>query len=120
MGAAKGQRGDAVIRQRFEDEADALVTVKQRHLDGLYARVERYEDMARDIKASAASAYEELRRAQSLIDRLRAENKVLKMERQRIIGAVDACKRHISISGNTHKKWAVTFVKNKLIKARLI
>ena len=120
MGAAAGQRGAAVIRQRFEDEADALVPVQKRHLNDLYTRLARYEAAADNEKASAVSAADELRRAQLLIARLRAENSVLRAEKQRFIGAVDACKRHISIAGNAHKKWAVAFVKSQLIKARLV
>lgn len=62
----------------------------------------------------------ELERAQALIARLRAENAVLKDEKKCILSCIDDIKRHISIAGNTHKKWAVTFVKTQLQKRFLL
>ena len=62
----------------------------------------------------------DLKRAKALIERLRAENEVLKLERKAITSLVQSLKRHNSIAGNAHKKWAVAFVANKLSKARLI
>lgn len=120
MGAAAGQRGDRVIRQRIADEASVLVTVQQRHLNDLCARATRFEDAAKDAKSLAHSAAEDLRRAKALIARLRAENAALKAEKRSVVGVLDACKRHISVAGNPHKKWAVTFVKSQLMKARLL
>lgn len=65
----------------------------------------------------------ELERAQALIARLRAENAVLKDEnavlkdeKKCILSCIDDLKRHICIAGNTHKKWAVTFVKTQIKK----
>lgn len=55
-----------------------------------------------------------------LIERLRAENRVLKDEKRRFVETVENCKRHISIVGNPTKKYAVALVKNQLQKARLI
>jgi hypothetical protein len=63
---------------------------------------------------------EELARAKALIARLRAENAVLKDEKKCIISYIDSLKRHISIAGNAHKKWAVTFVKTQLQKRFLL
>jgi len=62
----------------------------------------------------------DLVRAKALIDRLRAENEVLKAEKRRFATVCDETRRHISVAGNPHKKWAVTFVKIQLQKARLI
>ena len=120
MGAGARQRGDRVIRQRFTDEVDESVSVERAYLSGLCSQVARYEKAAEDTKRRADTAEEDLRRADALIARLRAENEVLKSEKRRFIGVVDAAKRHIAIAGNTHKKWAVMFVKTQLEKARLI
>lgn len=57
---------------------------------------------------------ENLARAQALIARLRAENNVLKEDKKCILSFIDSLKQHISIAGNHHKKWAVTFVKSRL------
>lgn len=114
------QRGDRVIRQRFTDEAAETVSVERAYLSGLCSQVARYEKAAEDAKRRADTAEEDLCRAKALIARLRAENEVLKAEKRRFIGTVDATKRHISIAGNAHKKWAVTLVKAQLEKARLI
>lgn len=62
----------------------------------------------------------ELERAQALIARLRAENAVLKYEKKCILSCIDDIKRHICIAGNTHKKWAVTFVKTQIKKRFLL
>lgn len=62
----------------------------------------------------------ELDKARALIERLRAENQVLKDERKRFIEVVENCKRHITIVGNPLKKYAVALVKSQLQKASLI
>lgn len=73
------------------------------------ARLESLEQDAKDLK-----------RAQALIARLRAENEMLRLEKKRFAGVVEAAKRHISIAGNPMKKYAVCLVKAQLEKARLI
>lgn len=120
MGAGASQRGDRVIRQRIADEAAETVIVERAYLNGLYSQVARYEKAAEEAKRRADSAEEDLRRAKALIARLRAENEALKSEKRRFVVTVDAARRHILIAGNAHKKWAVTFVKAQLEKARLI
>lgn len=120
MGAGARQRGDRAIRQRIADEATETVCVERAYLSGLCSQVARYEKAADDAKRRADTAEEDLRRAKALIARLRAGNAVLKAEKRRFIGTVDAAKRHISIAGNVQKKWAVTLVKAQLEKARLI
>lgn len=120
MGAGARQRGDRVIRQRIADEAAETVSVERGYLSGLCSQVARYEKAAEAAKRRADDAEEDLRRADALIARLRAENEVLKSEKRRFIGVVDAAKRHIAIARNAHKKWAVTLVKAQLEKARLI
>lgn len=120
MGAGARQRGDRAIRQRIADEATETVCVERAYLSGLCSQVARYEKAADDAKRRADIAEGYRRRADALIARLRAENAVLKAERRRFIGTVDAAKRHISIAGNAQKKWAVTLVKAQLEKARLI
>ena len=120
MGAGARQRGDRVIRQRIADEATETVNVERAYLSGLYTQVSRFESAADDAARRAEAAEEDLRRAKALIARLRAENEVLKSEKRRFIGTVDATKRHISVAGNAQKKWAVTLVKAQLEKARLI
>ena len=120
MGAGAGQRGDRVIRQRLADESAETVSVQRGYLDGLYRQVAKHDAAAEDATARAEKAEEDLRRANMLIARLRAENEVLKSEKRRFIGVVDGAKRHISVAGNAQKKWAVTLVKAQLEKARLI
>ena len=120
MGAGARQRGDRAIRQRIADEAAESVSVERAYLSGLCSQVVRYEKAAEEAKRRADTTEEDLRRAKALIARLRAENEALKAEKRRFISTVDAAKRHISIAGNTQKKWAVTLVKAQLKKARLI
>lgn len=87
--------------------------------DGWYvkgSRLKEFEQGMRDLEKTKA----ELQKAQRLIALLRAENQVLKDEKSRFISTVDACKHHISISGNLAKKYAVCLVKSQLEKARLI
>lgn len=120
MGAGAGQRGDRVIRRRIADEAEEIVVVTRAHLNWLCSQVARHEAALQDTKRRADKTDDDLRRANALIARIRAENEALKAERRRIISVIDATKRHISIAGNHHKKWAVAFVKSKLEKARLI
>lgn len=120
MGAGARQRGDRVIRQRIADEAVETVNMERAYLSGLCSQVARYEKAAEDAKRRADAAEGDLHRAQALIARLRAENEVLKSEKRRFIGVVDAAKRHIAIAGNAHKKWAVTLVYSMLEKARLL
>lgn len=120
MGAGARQRGDSVIQQRIAGEAAETVSVARAYLSGLCSQVARYEKAAEEEKRRGDTAEKELHRATMLIARLRAENEVLKAEKRRLISTVDATKRHISITGNVQKKWAVTLVKAQLEKARLI
>lgn len=120
MGAAATQRGNRVIRQRISDESSEAVSVERAYLSGLYAQVARYEAAAEDAQKRVQSAEYELRRANALISRLRAENEVLKDEKRLFVGVVNSTKHHIAVAGNAHKKWAVTLVKSQLEKARLI
>jgi len=62
----------------------------------------------------------DLTRANALIDRLRAENAALKMEREKFFGVVERCRRALPVSGNAHKKWAVSYVLSQLRKNRLV
>lgn len=78
----------------------------------IYIPLWRLEKLQSDSK--------ELKRADALIARLRAENEVLKRERKAILSLVHGLKRHISIAGNHQKKWAVAFVSSKIAAARLI
>lgn len=64
-------------------------------------------------------AAKDLEQANKLIARLRAENTVLKDDRARMWGVVDATRRHISIAGNAHKKYGVALVASQLRKAGL-
>ena len=120
MGAGATQRGDNAIRQGLADEASRTVTVDQGYLNGLYAQVARHEAAATDSKNALARIKSELARATALVARLRAENQVLKDEKTRFMSVVDSTRRHISIAGDTKKKWAVSLVKSQLEKARLI
>jgi hypothetical protein len=62
----------------------------------------------------------ELVRANALIERLRAENQVLKDEKVKFFSVLQSLKRHILVSGNIHKKWAIFFAITKLRQAKLI
>ena len=69
----------------------------------------------------------ELVEARALIAALDAEHEALvseieklKADKRKISHAIDATRRHISVSGNPLKKWAVTFVKARLTKEGLI
>lgn len=75
-------------------------------------RLSRLEQLESDSK--------DLARAKALIARLRAENEALKAEKKLFVSVVDSTRRHISVAGNSHKKWAVLLVKKRLEKARLI
>ena len=120
MGAAATQRGNKMIRQQLSDESAETVSVERAYLNGLYAQVAQHEAAAEDTQKRAQKAEEELRRANALISRLRAENEVLKDENRMFVGVVNSTKHHIAVAGNAHKKWAVTLVKSQLEKARLI
>jgi hypothetical protein len=62
----------------------------------------------------------DLIKAKMLIERLRAENEVLKAEKRNFFSEFDNIKRHICIAGNSHRKYGVTFAKVRMQKLRLI
>ena len=117
MGAASEHRGNRAIRRQIEEEQanDPHLSCRQT-IRSLQAENDGLRQIARENKALAA----ELAKAKGLIERLRAENVVLKGEKWRFIATVDAWKRHITIVGNASKKYAVALVKLQLEKARLI
>lgn len=120
MGAAKERRGDNAIRQEGADYANKTVSVTNAYLSGLFDQLSRWEKSAEENKAHAEKIEHDLSRANALISRLRAENAVLKDEKRKFIQVVEGTKRHISVAGNAHKKWAVTLVKARLVSAKLI
>jgi len=60
------------------------------------------------------SDQKELKRANALIARLRAEIDVLKDEKAEQAKTISEAYHHISVSGNLQKKWAIKFVARKL------
>ena len=62
----------------------------------------------------------DLDRAGRLIKRLRAENLTLKEDHKLIASTIENTKRHISIAGNSHKKFGVALVLSELRKRGLI
>ena len=120
MGAGSRQRGDKSIRQVISDESTEITNINREYLSRLYADISRNEKALENAKYQIKTIQEDLRRANALIDRLRAEANVLKDEKKKFISIVDETKRLISVSGNCHKKWAVTLVKSRLEKAGLI
>ena len=118
MGAAARQRGDRLIQQQLAE--NEIVSIRRSYLCRLESDLLRLEKLSKELGDSADAQKEQLRHADAFIARLRAENQVLKAEKSRLFGVVDAMKRHVSIAGNPQKKWAVSFVKSQLEKARLI
>ena len=117
MGAASEHRGNRAIRRQIEEEQanDPHLSCRQT-IRSLQAENDGLRQVARENKTLAA----ELAKARGLIERLRAENAVLKDEKRRFVATVDACKRHITIAGNASRKYAIALVKSQLHKARLI
>lgn len=117
MGAASEHRGNRAIRRQIEEEqaSDPHLSCRQA-ISHLQAENDRVRQAVRENETLAA----ELTKAKGLIDRLRAENTVLKDEKRRVAATVEACKRHITVAGNASKKYAVALVKSQLEKARLL
>lgn len=110
MGAAARQRGDKVIRDQAKPEK---ITVDSEY-------VSRLEMAVNNLIADKRKLQHDIKKARLKIERLRAENSVLKDEKKRFFETVRDTKRHISVSGNTQKKWTVSLVLSRLEKARLI
>jgi hypothetical protein len=117
MGAHKENRDQQHLRDSLDDEykRDPHRVCK----DAEY-QLQHALDTATTELAALRSVREELRRAKMLIDRQRAKIVVLETERRNIIHTIDRCKKHISISGNLSRIFAVGIVKSQLLKARLI
>ena len=110
MGAAARQRGDKVIRDQAKPEK---ITINSEYVSRLEVAVNNLISDKRELQNS-------MERAQLKIERLRAENKVLKDEKKRFFETVRNTKKHISVSCNSQKKWTVSLVLSRLEKARLI
>ena len=110
MGAAARKRGDKVIRDQAKPEK---ITINSEYVSRLEVAVNNLISDKRELQNS-------MERAQLKIERLRAENSVLKEEKKLFFETVRNTKRHISVSGNTQKKWTVSLVLSRLEKARLI
>ena len=118
MGAAARQRGDKLIREQLS--SDEIVSVRRSFLSYMESDLLQLELAIQELQGVVESKDRDLHRARSLIDRLRTENQVLKAEKKRLFGVVDATKKHLSVAYNPQKKWAVAFVKAQLEKAKLI
>ena len=110
MGAAARQRGDKVIRDQATPEE---ITISSEYISRLEVAVNNLISDKRELQNS-------MERARLKIERLRAENKVLKDEKKRFFETVRNTKKHISVSCNSQKKWTVSLVLSRLEKARLI
>ena len=110
MGAAARQRGDKVIRDQAKPES---ITINSEY-------VARLEMAVNNLIADKRKLQHDIKKARLKIERLRAENSVLKDEKKRFVETIRDTKRHISVSGNTQKKWTVSLVLSRLEKARLI
>ena len=109
MGAAKENRDLKHFRESLASEQkDAHYSCRQ-----IEAQLQQDLDKAKVDKSDLA-------RSLALIERLRAENQVLRDEKRKFMEVVEMCKRHISVAGNCHKKYGVALVKSQLQKARLI
>lgn len=120
MGAGARQRGDMVIRRRFDDEANEVVSVKRSSLNGLHNKAQIYEEKAEKCNIRANNAENELYKAKLLIERLRIENKILKEEKKLFINTVNETKHCIDIDGNPARKYAIALVVSRLNNTRLI
>ena len=110
MGAAARQRGDKAIRDQAKPEK---ITINSEY-------VSRLEVAINNLIADKRELQNSMERARLKIERLRAENKVLKDEKKRFFETVRNTKKHISVSCNSQKKWTVGLVLSRLEKARLI
>ena len=110
MGAAARQRGDKVIRDQAKPE---MITVSSEY-------VSRLEVAVNNLIIDKRKLQNDIKKSRLKIERLRAENSVLKAEKELFFETVRETKRHISVSGNTQKKWTVSLVLSRLEKARLI
>lgn len=109
MGAAKENRDLKHLRESLASEQkDDHYSCRQ-----IEAQLQRDLDNAKIDRT-------ELARSRALIERLRAENQVLRDEKRKFMEVVENCKRHISVAGNCHKKYGVALVKSQLQKGRLI
>ena len=108
MGAAKENRDKKHFRDSLYQQNDVHYSCRQ-----IEAQLQQDLDKAKVDKSDLA-------RSLALIERLRAENQVLRDEKRKFMEVVEMCKRHISVAGNCHKKYGVALVKSQLQKARLI
>ena len=117
MGARKEARDakymrDELAREQEADPHSSCLRIEAQMQDKIF----RLEEKLQESEALKA----ELMKAKGLIARLRAENQVLRDEKKLFLRTVDNCKRHIAISGNAARKYAVCLVKSQLEKARLL
>ena len=110
MGAAARQRGDKVIRDQATTEE---ITISSEYVARLEVAVNNLISDKRELQDS-------VKKSRLKIERLRAENKVLKDEKKRFFETVRETKRHISVSGFAGRKWVVSLILSRLEKARLI
>ena len=110
MGAAARQRGDKVIRDQAKPEK---ITINSEY-------VSRLEAAVNNLIADKRKLQHDIEKARLKIEKLRAENKVLKDEKKRFFETVRETKRHISVSGFAGRKWVVSLILSRLEKARLI
>ena len=110
MGAAARQRGDKAIMDQAKPEK---ITISSEYISRLEVAVNNLISDKRKLQDS-------IEKAQLKIERLRAENSVLKDEKKRFFETVRETKRHISVSGFAGRKWVVSLILSRLEKARLI
>lgn len=110
MGAAARQRGDKVIRDQANPKK---ITVNSEY-------VSRLEAAVNNLIADKRELQHDIKKAQLKIERLRAENSVLKDEKKRFVETIHDTKRDISVSGFAGRKWVISLILSRLEKARLI